>query len=204
MELDVGGLEAGAGAEETGGLGDVGTQRTAPLLQQREVLRRGRTEQRLLVGEVVEVDHRVVLEVLPDRQRLPDLDPERRELVLGSDPREHQQDRRLVGAGGHDHLTLGAQLLQLRVAEDLDAGGPPGVEQDPGGHRARDHVEVRTVNRRAQERVRGALALAVALGQLEAAHALLAGAVEVRVVLVAGPAGRLDHRVDEWGHRAAL
>ena len=40
-----------------------------------------------LVGQVVELRHAVVLEVVPDRQRLADLDSERRELILGPDSR---------------------------------------------------------------------------------------------------------------------
>src|SRR5437764_6967037 len=55
-----------------------------------------------------------------------------------------------------------------------------------------------------QERVGGAAAPAVALGELEAPDPLLARAVEVWILLVAGHPRRLEHRVDERMHRAAL
>ena len=55
-----------------------------------------------------------------------------------------------------------------------------------------------------QEGVRRAAAQAAALRELEAPDTFLARSVEVRVVLVAGEARRLEHRVDERVHGAAL
>ena len=90
------------------------------------------------------------------------------------------------------------------AAGDRDADGPIGLEHDPQRHRAGDHVEVWALERGAQVRVGRAVAPPVTLGQLEAADALLPGAVEVGVVLVSGRPGGLEHRVDERAHRAAL
>ena len=67
--------------------------------------------------------------------------------------------------------------------------------------RARDHLEVGTRRRRTQESVGSTAPPSVALGQLKAADALLAGAVEVGVVLVASLRGRLRascRRADAW------
>ena len=72
----------------------------------------------------------MVLQVLADRQVLADGDPERRELVGRADPREHQQHRRLVRAGGEDHLALGAHRLDDAVADELDADRAVAVEDD--------------------------------------------------------------------------
>ena len=112
-----GASSSGRVRKNAAGLGDVRGQRAAALaLEQREVLGRERAEQRLLVGQVVELRHAVVLQVLADRQVLAHLDPERLEVLRRPDAREHQQHRRLVGAGGEDHLALGAQLLDPAVA----------------------------------------------------------------------------------------
>ena len=88
-----------------------------------------------LVGEVVELRHAVVLEVVADREVDAHVDPHRREMVGGPDPGEHQQHRRLVGAGREDHLALGADLDELVAARDLDADGPVALEQDPRAQR---------------------------------------------------------------------
>jgi hypothetical protein len=139
----------------------------------------------------------VVLQPVPDRQRLAHRDPERRQLILRADPRQHQQDRGLVAAGGQDHLAIGADLLDLAVAGDLHPDRSVTGEEDPQRERAGDHVQVLPSGRRMQVRVRRAAAQAVALGELKAADALLASAVEVGIAFVPGLLGGLEHRVDE-------
>ena len=175
-----------------------------PSWQQRDVLRRDRSKQRLLVGEVVDLRHAVVLQVVADRQLGPDRDPERRELILRADPRQHQQHGRLERSCRQDHLALGAQCLEEPVACDLDADGAVAFERDPQRHRAGDDVEVRPARGGVQERVCRAAAQPAPLGELEAADTLLARAVEVRVALVAGRLRGLEHRVHERVHRPAL
>ena len=206
MELDVRRIDARTAAEEAGRLGDVGAQRPASLvLEQRDVGRvGGRHVQRDLVGEVVQLRHAVILQPQADGQRFTHSDPERRQLVLRTNSRDHQQHRRLVRAGRQDHLALGADRLHQAVAGDLNADCPGALEHDPQRHRARNHLEIRPRSSRMQERVRGAAAHPAALGQLEAADALLAGAVEIRVVLVAGLLCGLEQRVNDRMHRAAL
>ncbi len=183
-------------------LGDVRAQRAAALaLEQREVLGRERAEQRRLVGLVVQLRHAVVLQVVADGQVLAHLDPERLEVLRRPDAGEHQQHRRLVGAGREDHLALGAQLLDLAAARDLDADGAR-RRRTGSAARARPvmHVEVRPRARRMQEGGSRRPAAAVALRQLEAADALLARAVEV-VGCARGRrcTARLDHRLDRSG-----
>ena len=80
---------------------------------------------------------------MADRERLTDLNPERRELILRPQARQHQQHRRLVGAGGEDHLALGADELDPAVPDDLNADSAVAFEHDPERHRAGPHREVR-------------------------------------------------------------
>ena len=165
---------------------------------------RDRHEQRLLVRQVVDLRHAVILEAVADRQRRPHFDPQRRQLVLGTDPGQHQQHRRVVRAGGKDHLALGSDLLDVVAARDLDTDRPLALEQDPERHRVGDHVEVLPVIGGVQERAGGAAPQPITLGQLEAPDTLLARAVEVGIVLVSGLARRFEHRLDERVHRAAV
>ena len=132
MELDVRCGQVRTRPEEAARLRVVRGQRPAALaLEEREVLGREDPEEALLVGEVVDVDHAVVLQVVADRQVLAHGDPEEPEVVRRADPREHQQHRRLVGAGGDDHLALGPDGLALAVADELDADGAVALEDDP-------------------------------------------------------------------------
>ena len=175
-----------------------------PSFEQREVLRREDPEHRLLVGLVVEVAHAVVLQVLADRQVLPHLDPEGRDVRGRPDAREQEEHRRLVRARRQDHLAPGADLLDPVAARDLHADRARAVEQEAQRHRVGDHVEIRAVLRRVQEGGRRRMAEPVALRALEAADAVLACAVEVGVVVEARELARLEHRVDHGRHRAAV
>ena len=205
MELDVRRGQLGPRAEEPAGLGQVRAQRAAALaVQQLEVLRREDPEERRLAAEVVEVRHEVVLQVPPDRQLLAHRDPERRQLLLEPDPGEHQQHGRLIRAGRDDHLALGADRLAHAVAHDLDTDRAFAVEDDALDEGAILHLEVGPVGRGMEVGVGGAAAQAAALGQLEAADAVLHRTVQVRVRRMAGLDSRLEHQVDERMHRAAV
>ena len=198
VELDVRRRQVRARPEEAARLGVVRRQRPAALaLEEREVLGREDPEETGLVGEVVDVDHAVVLQVLADRQVLSHGDPESRELVRRPDSREHEEHRRLVGAGCEDHLSLRPHGLALAVDDELDADRAVAVEDDPLDEDAGADLEVRPSRYRMQERVGRAAAHAVSLRELEARDAL--GAVDVQVVdvLVAGLDGRLELRLDE-------
>jgi hypothetical protein len=73
-------------------LGVVGGQRAAALLaEELEVLRGEDAVEPGPVGEVVDVDHAVVLQVVTHRQVLAHRDPERRDLAGRADAGEHQQ-----------------------------------------------------------------------------------------------------------------
>ena len=107
--------------------------------------------------------------------------------VGGADSGEHEQHGRLVGAGGEDHLALGAHGLAHAVADELDADGAVALEDDPLDE---DAVAVTSrfglLGRRVQERIRRAAPHAVALRELEARDALRAVDVQVLDQLVAG------------------
>ena len=196
---------SGRRAEEAAGLGQVRAERAAALLvQEREVLRREDPEERRHVADVVEVRHRVVLEVAADRQLLAHLDPERLQLLAEPDAGEHQQHRRLVRARREDHLALGADRLALPPADELDADGAVPLEDDPLDVDGVAHLQVRPVDHRVEIRVGGAAAEAAALRELEAADAVLLCTVQVVVRRVAGLHGRLEHQVDERVHRTAV
>ena len=93
VELNVGRVELGARPEERPRLGDVGAQRARAVpLEALEVLGCERTEERRLVGLVVELRHQVVLQVVADGQVLAHFDPEELQVGRGPDPRQHQQD----------------------------------------------------------------------------------------------------------------
>ena len=96
VELDVGRVVRGAGADEAAGLSDVGGERAAPFPDEGgEVGLRQRVEQRhRLVVRPRGPRGGVVLEVLPDAaQVLHDGDLQHREQLARPDPGEHQQMR---------------------------------------------------------------------------------------------------------------
>jgi hypothetical protein len=91
VELDVGRRQIRARLEEAACFRVVRGERPAALrVQELEVLGCEDPEKPLLVGEVVDVHHAVVLEVLSDRQVLSHRDPEDPEVGRRTDPREHQ------------------------------------------------------------------------------------------------------------------
>ena len=156
------------------------------------------------IGEVVDVDHAVVLEVPADGKLVPDGDPERLELLREADSGQHQKHRRLVRPAGDDHLALGADGLADAAAHELDADGTVALEDEPLDEHSRDDLEVRPALRRMEERVGGGAAQAVPLRELEARDALRAVDVQVRDVLVARLHGCLEHQVGEARQRAAV
>ena len=182
VELDVGRVDAVVRAPEAAGLGDVGGQRAAALrLQQRDVLLRlGRLERRRVVGEQDDPGVQVILEVAADRGLVePHVDAERGQLVGGADAGEHQQLRRLVGAGGEDDLAGGLQRGRRAVDDRLDAGRAGAVEQHAGDERHRDQRQVRALEHGVEVGDRGRAAHAVALRHLVAPDAVLLAGVEV-------------------------
>jgi hypothetical protein len=80
--------------KETVGLADVGSQRPGSVvLQQRDVVRGLRGQQRLGVGQVADRDMDVVLQVLADRQVGAWLDAVGLQLGRDTDAGQHQQLR---------------------------------------------------------------------------------------------------------------
>src|SRR4051794_16792575 len=140
----------------------------------------------------------------PDRQLVEGLHPQGRQRLGGPHARQHEQLRRVIGAGGQDDLALGADLLEPAVAHVLDADGALALEEDPVDARVGEDVDVAARRGGGQIGDRGAAAPAVALGDLVAACPLLPGPVEVVVVWDAGLAGGLHPGLDHGVHRAAV
>ena len=115
------------------------------------------------------------------------LDLAHRQVLGGADPGEHQQLRRVVGAGAEDHLALGAQLRRLADAARRDADRARALEEHPVDVHVRLDGQVRPLGHRVQEGDGGRAAHAVALGHLVPADAVLRGAVEVVVAARARP-----------------
>ena len=146
----------------------------------------------------------MVVEVLADRQIDSRLDPEGPQLIRRPDARQQQQVRRVIRAGAHDHLTLGAHRLQLVVAQQLDADCPLAVQDDACGERVSQHVDVAARERWMQVRHRRAAAPSVSLRELKPARPLLPGAVVIVGRRDPGVHRRLDARPDQRMHRSAI
>ena len=203
VELDVGRVDALARAPEAAGLGDVGRQRAAALgLQERDVLLRlGRLERRRVVGEEDDPGVEVVLEVAADLGLVDQhVDPVAAELVARADAGEHQQLRRLVGAGAEDDLLRRLQRGRRAVDDGLDARCARAVEQHAGHERHRDQRQVRARQRGVEVGHRGRAAHAVALRHLVAADAVLLAGVEVLDLAEPGRRGGVDEGVRERVH----
>ena len=140
-----------------------------------------------LVGEVVELRHAVILEPEPDGKRLAHRDPNGANWSSGPIPESISSTGDWYAPGRQDHLAMRARTLHLAVAQRPRHRRPATPSNTIRSAIARGITSrFGRDGRRVQERVGGAARAAVALRQLEAADALLAGAVEVRVVLVTG------------------
>ena len=185
---------AGAHAQKAAGFGEVGGQQPAPLAPP---LADGagqleRRAQRVADGvgraggDVEHVVH-VVLQVAAHAgQRVAHGDAVALQLGAVADAGEHEQLRRVEGAGGQQHLAPGVQGLRLAVQQRLHAGGAAAIQQHAPRLRAGEHAQVGARHGRVQVGAGGVPALAVLLRDLVEAHAFLRGAVEV---VVARPAG---------------
>ena len=116
MELDVGRLLRAVAPPEAAGLDDVGGHR--PLAEQRVFETGDRLPALLLVAvDAVrpvefgdDIDIHVIVQVLADAGQVVDhLDAVFAEMRGRADAGQHQQFGRADGAGGDDHLALGAQ-----------------------------------------------------------------------------------------------
>ena len=136
----------------------------------------------------------MVLQPLTNRQIGDHLDAEQRQRLGRSDTGQHEQFRRLVGAGGQDHLTIGDDGLDLPAPIDLYTGRPGAVENDPLRGRLGKDGEVGPGQRGVQVCHGSAAAHTVSLRQLVEADAVLLGAVEVVVPRVTGLHRCLDER----------
>ena len=138
----------------------------------------------VVVGDLPDHRHeRVVLQVAPDARQVVarPATPAARSSSAGPIPDSSSSCGELIAPGRQQHLALGAQRAARRggpcAARTPTARSPSSSTPEHG--RARAHLQVRPLQRRAQERVGGAEALAVSLRHLEHRRAVLLGAVVV-------------------------
>ena len=182
VELDVGRGGAALEPHERARLGDVRGER--PGLALLELLQRGGLEGQQQAHRLGRAPHpvgrRVVGEVLAHRGLVEqDVDLAQHQVLGRADAGEHQQLRRVVGAGAQDHLALGAELLDLPELGRDDADGAGALEQDAVRVHVRHHREVRPPHGRVQIGDRRAGAHPAAHRHLVGPEAVLFGAVEV-------------------------
>ena len=101
-------------------------------------------------------------------------------MVGRTDPRQHQELRRVEHAAGQQHLASDERPMEPAAARVLDADRARSVEDDPRRERVRLDHEVVPPHRRAQERHGRAAAPAVLDGPLAEPEAFLLLAVVVR------------------------
>ena len=111
----------------------------------------------------------------------------------GPDAREHQQLRRHQRAGAQQDFARGLDLFRFACLPVFDADGAAPFHQHARGARIGDHLQVGPAQRGREVRLGRAEALAVLVGDLVQAHALLVRAVEVVVARKA----RLDRGLHE-------
>ena len=128
----------------------------------------------------------MVLQALADAgQIMVDLDAMLSQLRRRADAGDHQELRRLDGAGGEDDLTCADRLLDAVDAAG-DADGPLALEPDARDLGVGLDLEIRSRPGGLQVAGGTAAASAAADGELEVADAFLARTVEVVVPRQAG------------------
>ena len=151
---------------------------------------------------------RVVTQMSTDgRQRVLHADAVRLQRSRITDPRQHQQLRRVDRAGAHQDLVHGVDASRLHAVEDVDADRAVTVEHDAQCPRLGDHLQIGSGHRRSQVGGRGTAAHAVADRQVVQAGTVAALAVEVGVAAVSAGHGGIDEcvrdrvRCRRRGHR---
>ena len=135
----------------------------------------------------------VVLQVPPDAGQV-ELDVDRQRLQVGRRPDagELQQLRRVDHPAAEQHLPLGTGHAGLAILRIFDAGGTRALQEDASGQRPGLDRQVRPVQGGPQIGRGGAAAAPLADGHLQAAEALLPGAVVILRPAVAGLLAGLD------------
>ena len=130
------------------GLGDVGSQRSAPAQEPAGEVRQalGGSE-RDGSGAGVETGRaRWSLEILADAGQVSDHgDAERVQVIGWADAAEHEQLGRIDGAATQQDFTLGADGVADAVLNVFDGHGAIAIKDDSGGHGAGDDLEVGSI-----------------------------------------------------------
>src|SRR5690348_1435199 len=135
----------------------------------------------------------MVLQALADPgQVLHERDPERRQMLLRPDPRQHQELRRVDGAAAQDDLASGACFELPAAPPERDADGAAALEEDLVAERLGHDLQIAPLHRRPQIPDCGRAAPAVARCRLVVAGPVLTRAVEIVIARKAERDGRLD------------
>ncbi len=130
------------------------------------------------------------------RQMMLDVDAVRLERRSVANPGEHQNLRRLNGAGRDHDLAASAHTLAFAADLDFDSRRAPVLDEDPRHERLREDFEVRARACGAQVGDRGRIAPAIADRALPRAVAFRVRTIEVVIALVAERAHRFEKRAN--------
>src|SRR5580692_3697449 len=108
------------------------------------------------------------------------------------DAREHENLRRVEGAGSDDDLARGLGAYRRAVLDILDTGGACALERDARGVRVDGDGEIFPVARGFQKRARRRRTPAVTDGELAAAKSFLLLAVVIRGQRIAARLGGFE------------
>src|SRR5580700_3925782 len=114
------------------------------------------------------------------------------------DTREHENLRRVEGAGGKDHFARGFGAHRRAVLDVLDASGARTGKRDARGVGIDGDGEIFPVARGFEKRVGRRRAPAVADGELAAAESFLLPAVVIRGERIAAGLGGFEPGLVKW------
>lgn len=103
-------------------------------------------------------------------------------MILGPDARKHEELWRVDGTGGDDDLIASIHDMAEREAIELDGHGALAIVEDQlGGVREGDHVQIWPALDGLEEGLRSGAARASALGALRYGKSCLNGSVQIDV-----------------------
>src|SRR4029077_7655550 len=144
----------------------------------------------------------MILQVLSDARAVGDnLDPERTQRRRRSNAGEHEKMRRADRARAENNFARGLRLDHLAVMRIEGTSRAVALEGDPMHQAIGLDAKIGATQRRAQERVRGTAARAVALCHVRQSDAVLCRPVDIVVALQAELLAPRDECCSEWVRR---
>jgi hypothetical protein len=146
-----------------------------------------------LLAAIQRADVQVILQIATHIGQVGDhFDGVLAQMIGRTEPGQHQQLRRVDGAGSEDHFTGFDSLHSVSTAPQLHAGRTAVVEQHAFDQRVRAHLQVGAMANGFQIGGGGRAACAIALGDLIQPEAGLLLAVEIVGARMAGARARLN------------